>query len=96
MVDTASAVMRCEVCRRRAPAGDLPQPGWVGPEYRPGRGLVVVLQNPAAAPENYRGAREQKAQAQLREFARSPSKQAYDALMGFMLVELAGEESGEA
>jgi hypothetical protein len=91
LVAAASAVMHCEFCR----AHDQPQPGWVGAHYSPGRGLVVVLQNPAAAPNGYGSAREKQVQAILRDFTANPSVATHTQLMRFMLADMAGENGGK-
>ena len=94
LVEAAAAVMRCEYCLSHAPQGDLPQPGWVGSRYIPGRGVVVLLQNPGAAPTDYGTGREASVQKLLREFAENPSDETHSRLMRFMLADMAGANGG--
>lgn len=91
LVATAAVVMRCNYCRAGAPTGDRPQPGWVGDRYMPGRGVVVILQNPGAAPANYGTVREASVQRLLREFTASPSVESHERLMRFMLADMVGD-----
>jgi hypothetical protein len=94
VVKAAAAVMRCEFCRSHAPVGDQPQPGRVGIRYTPGRGIVVLLQNPGAASEDYSTEREQRAQLLLQEFSANPSIATHASLMRYMFADMAGENGG--
>ena len=53
VAEIASQIIKCETCKDQSRARNSSgvnlgktQPGWVGPEYQPGQGVVVVLQNP--------------------------------------------------
>lgn len=81
LVRVAAAVMHCEYCCNCTLSGDQPQPGWVGCDYVPGRGLVVVLQNPAVAPEIYDVNREALIQGALRDFSTTSNLKTYEHLM---------------
>jgi hypothetical protein len=94
VVEAAAVVMRCSYCSSHAPEGDQPQPGWVGSQYLPGRGVVVLLQNPGAAPADYGTEREATVQRLLREFTANPSIATHERLMGFMFADMAGENGG--
>src|SRR5215213_6454501 len=91
LVEAATVVMRCNYCRSGALPGDQPQPGWVGDRYMPGRGVVVILQNPGAAPAHYGTVREASVQRLLREFTVNPSVESHERLMRFMLADMAGD-----
>jgi len=83
--------MQCSECRASAPAGDVPQPGWVGRAYQPGRGLLVILQNPGVTPANHADARDSRQQDLLRAFDNEPSIETHAALMDFMFADMGGE-----
>jgi hypothetical protein len=48
VTDEAARILTCEICTEGSAHG-LPQPFWVGPDYRPG-GIVLVARNPAGKP----------------------------------------------
>lgn len=91
LVELADKVMHCPDCNS-SPNGGLPQPGWVGNRYSPRSGLVVLLQNPAAAPKDYGSPREQSIQHLLRVFRDSPSKENYENLMQLIFADMVGKD----
>jgi uracil-DNA glycosylase len=92
LVELARAVMDCEHCRSPYRPEDLAQPGWIGNRYRPGHGVVIVLQNPAAASTKYGTHREDSVQHLLREFKAHPSIESHEQLMRFIFADMAGED----
>jgi len=90
MVKAAAAVMHCEYCCEQTLPGDQPQPGWVGRDYVPGRGVVVVLQNPAVAPTIYDPQRESRFQEALRGFSADPNLKTYEHLMQLAFDDMTG------
>jgi hypothetical protein len=56
--------------------------------------VVILLQNPGAAPKNYGTEREASVQQLLREFSSDPTQETYTQLMRFFLADMAGEKGG--
>lgn len=92
LVTLAAAVMHCEYCCEQAPPGDQPQPGWVGRDYVPGSGVVVVLQNPAVAPPIYDTQRELRFQEALRDFSVDSNLRTYESLMRLAFDDMTGAD----
>lgn len=92
----ALATMRCSYCLSRTARGDLPQPGWIGSDFKSDRDVVVILQNPGVAPLNYSNTREASVQRLLARFSTDPSEDNYAALADLMLADMAGENGGPA
>src|SRR6266516_6341113 len=86
VAEAAARVLNCPTCQAGATGlasgchpGErgLPQPGWVGPQFQPGAGVAIVLQNTAVADDSYGTPREQQTQHRLRRFAQAPTVGAY-------------------
>jgi hypothetical protein len=100
VAEAAERVLSCSTCQAGA-AGPvsgrhpgergLPQPGWVGPEFQAGTGVVIVLQNPAVADASYGTTREQQAQDRLRRFAETPTVQAYRRFVEESIRDVVGD-----
>lgn len=74
----AASVVNCPFCLNRAQkSSGLPQPGFVGPDYKPGAGLAFILQNPSVAGENSDSAY----QASLSAFAQRPTVTSYQSFV---------------
>jgi hypothetical protein len=82
--------MQCSHCWDKTLPGDQPQPGWGGLNYKPGRDIVFLLQNPAVAPKNYGSQREALIQKKLRDFTANPSLESYDQLMSSVFEDMTG------
>jgi hypothetical protein len=102
VAETAARLLACPACRTGA-AGPvsgrhpgergLPQPGWVGPQFQPGIGVAIVLQNPAVADASYGLAREQQAQRRLQMFAEAPTVQAYRQFVEASIRDVLGDQA---
>ncbi len=100
VAEAAARVLSCQTCQASA-AGPtsgrhpgergLPQPGWVGPQFQPGTGVVIVLRNPAVADDSYGTAREQQAQRRLRLFAEAPTVEAYQQFVQESIRDVVGD-----
>jgi hypothetical protein len=95
LVSLAAAVMHCEYCCGQALPDDQPQPGWVGRDYLPGSGVVVVLQNPAVAPQIYDTQREALLQEALRDFSADSNLKTYEYLMQSAFDDMTGARAND-
>jgi hypothetical protein len=74
IVSSAKDVARCIKCRKWAGELGIPNPGWVGADFAPNVGIVVVLQNPGLAPIGYEQHRELQMQADLHALAEADAQ----------------------
>ena len=86
----AHSVMICATCLSEVAEGDLPQPGWVGSRYEPCEGILFVMQNPGAAPKNYKEERDSCMQTELLLFKNSNTLAAYERLAQVFLEDATG------
>jgi hypothetical protein len=102
VAEAAARVLGCSTCqsgadgptRGRHPGErGLPQPGWVGPAFQPGRSVVIVLQNPAVADTSYGTPREQQTQDRLRLFTDAPTVEAYQRFVEESIHDVVGDKA---
>jgi hypothetical protein len=100
VVEAAAQVLSCPTCQASATGptsgrhpGErgLPQPGWVGPQFQPSTGVVIVLRNPAVADDSYGPPREQQAQRRLHQFAQAPTVEAYRQFVEESIRDVVGD-----
>jgi len=77
----ARSVINCQQCEGWAGKLGLPNPGWVGSGYEPGKGLIVLLQNPAIVSANYGIDRDAILQDAILKLGTSESVADYDSLV---------------
>lgn len=93
VAQNAHNVMTCAICIAEAPVEDLPQPGWLGNDYEPGKGIVFVMQNPGKAPFNYGPGRDAEMRKELRTFSDSGTLHDYERLSQAFLRDANGTNS---
>jgi hypothetical protein len=100
VAEAAARVLSCPTCQASAAGSTsgrhpgergLPQPGWVGPQFQPGTGVVIVLRNPAVADDTYGTAREQETQGRLRRFAQMSTVEAYRQFVEESIRDVVGD-----
>lgn len=96
IAEAAGRVVNCETCRLGAPPKyGLPQPGWVGPDYKPGHGIVFILQNPAVSSDDYGDLREMETQRRLEMLAQEPNSERYTEYASQTIHDVVGDGFGK-